>query len=822
MQVGTRVKVQSKEGEGTVRFIGETGFKEGEWIGIEMDLPVGKHDGTVEGYQYFTCAEAHGLMVRREKVRIASDSAAEAAEIEELQGLLHGRATARPTERDVISLDDDEVVIPQRRAGARAAVHSGTSTDSALERLLTGGAGRGGSISARGGRGLGGSGFGSGYGGSGFGRGYGGSGYSGGSDEDAMLAAAIAASEQELELHAAGVDARRLERDQLLAVLAASRAEAGIALESDAEAAQEEERLRRELSTPRDGERRTLAPAAAALAAAQAAVLARGRSSGDGSAPSRAAPGGTNLAFGGAGGRGGGFGGGGGGGGGFGGDGGGGGGGFGGGGGGGGRGGGGFADDDDDAMLQAALALSRAEVGMQSPPRGAGRSGAGRDGVRSRDDDDDDDGDGGADGGDDDADVGGGRSRARAGSRRQLASLAAARGYGMGYGGGHGGGNGGGYGGGIGGRYGSGAFLGDAFADDDDDMGVGLGGPPRNFAGVWAEMLTALSAEAMDDVRGLSQGDRILLPTSVLHTLMSRVPSAHMPRPMLFRLTLAGSDSAPRHVGVLEFSAPEGTVVVPLWLLRSMGVNDGDALLVESASLPKGTFAKLQPLDDEFAARTMDPRTTLEAAITGVFTTLAKGDSIVVPVDGINVEVFVVELRPADAVCVVDTELEVDFVGSVINEEEQRQRQSELEEERRREAQAAAALEQARLEAAKRAADAAVAEAAAAAEAQRAIKREHAAAALPPEPDAGPDACTVIVRMPDGPRVTRRFAKSMTLAVVRGWVESSSPPERPMASFELVSNYPRFVGTEANTGISLEEAGLHPQATFFVKEAQAE
>ena len=54
---------------------------------------------------------------------------------------------------------------------------------------------------------------------------------------------------------------------------------------------------------------------------------------------------------------------------------------------------------------------------------------------------------------------------------------------------------------------------------------------------------------------------------------------------------------------------------------------------------------------------------------------------------------------------------------------------------------------------------------------------------------------------------------------VRGWVESSSPPERPMASFELVSNYPRFVGTEANATVSLEAAGLHPQATLFVKEA---
>ena len=41
----------------------------------------------------------------------------------------------------------------------------------------------------------------------------------------------------------------------------------------------------------------------------------------------------------------------------------------------------------------------------------------------------------------------------------------------------------------------------------------------------------------------------------------------------------------------------------------------------------------------------MDPKGTLERAITGVFTTLSKGDSIVVPVDGVDIEVFVVELQ---------------------------------------------------------------------------------------------------------------------------------------------------------------------------------
>tara|TARA_B110000196_G_C20752916_1_gene478476 strand:- start:264 stop:395 length:132 start_codon:yes stop_codon:yes gene_type:complete len=39
-----------------------------------------------------------------------------------------------------------------------------------------------------------------------------------------------------------------------------------------------------------------------------------------------------------------------------------------------------------------------------------------------------------------------------------------------------------------------------------------------------------------------------------------------------------------------------------------------------------------------------------------------------------------------------------------------------------------------------------------------------------------------------------------------------------MVDFELVSTYPRFVATEQNAEQTLEQAGLHPQATMFVKE----
>ena len=111
---------------------------------------------------------------------------------------------------------------------------------------------------------------------------------------------------------------------------------------------------------------------------------------------------------------------------------------------------------------------------------------------------------------------------------------------------------------------------------------------------------------------------------------------------------------------------------------------------------------------------------------------------------------------------------------SVINSEEQKRRQEELEEERRQEALAQAALAQAQRAAEAAAAAQAAEEAAAAkaaAEAETAAARERDALALPPEPEAGPAVTTVLCRMPDGPRITRRFDKGATIQLVRMWVE---------------------------------------------------
>ncbi|KAF3921365.1 hypothetical protein ABW20_dc0106118 [Dactylellina cionopaga] len=48
--------VKAGEGQtGYVAFIGPTDFAPGEWVGVALDRPTGKNDGTVQNVAYFGC-----------------------------------------------------------------------------------------------------------------------------------------------------------------------------------------------------------------------------------------------------------------------------------------------------------------------------------------------------------------------------------------------------------------------------------------------------------------------------------------------------------------------------------------------------------------------------------------------------------------------------------------------------------------------------------------------------------------------------------------------------------------------------------------------
>ncbi|XP_044571142.1 kinesin-like protein KIF13A isoform X10 [Drosophila ananassae] len=68
--VGESVLIRPYNTSGVIRFVGVTEFQPGAWIGVELDTPTGKNDGSVKGIQYFQCKPKHGMFVRSDKLML--------------------------------------------------------------------------------------------------------------------------------------------------------------------------------------------------------------------------------------------------------------------------------------------------------------------------------------------------------------------------------------------------------------------------------------------------------------------------------------------------------------------------------------------------------------------------------------------------------------------------------------------------------------------------------------------------------------------------------------------------------------------------------
>lgn len=200
------------------------------------------------------------------------------------------------------------------------------------------------------------------------------------------------------------------------------------------------------------------------------------------------------------------------------------------------------------------------------------------------------------------------------------------------------------YGGGFGGGFGEGFPM---------MMGrAGFG--QQNFS----QRYHALPAAAADktDTKSLEAGGKIMLPPSALRQL-SQLEIAF---PMLFEIT-NNSNGRKLHCGVLEFIANEGSVLMPHWMMQNLGVEHGDLVKVESATLPKGTYVKLRPQSKSFID-IANPKAVLENTLRS-FSALTRGSTIRIHYNQKQYDIDVVDIQPRDhgAISIVDTDVNVDF-----------------------------------------------------------------------------------------------------------------------------------------------------------------
>lgn len=152
--------------------------------------------------------------------------------------------------------------------------------------------------------------------------------------------------------------------------------------------------------------------------------------------------------------------------------------------------------------------------------------------------------------------------------------------------------------------------------------------------------------------------DKAVFPPSVLADVVSTF-GENLPHPLIFELHQddPNDDNSKTYVGVLEFSAPESTILLPKSVMERFSLPSVTAELV--TNIPKGTELSLKPL--QFYPQVHNWKFFLESRLPKLYTTLTRHQKLLVEDENGIYELFVEKLN-AKTVCITDTEMALDIV----------------------------------------------------------------------------------------------------------------------------------------------------------------
>lgn len=148
-----------------------------------------------------------------------------------------------------------------------------------------------------------------------------------------------------------------------------------------------------------------------------------------------------------------------------------------------------------------------------------------------------------------------------------------------------------------------------------------------------------------------SNGDKIILPVSILDTLISM----EVQYPLTFEII---TNQTKTHCGVLEFTAEEGNCFIPSWIMKNLYINHGDSIYIRNVALQKATFIKFKP-EIKFLDLS-NPRAVLEYTLR-TFSCVTIGDKLTFEYNNKEYILEVTDLKPKKACCIIEADIEVEF-----------------------------------------------------------------------------------------------------------------------------------------------------------------
>ncbi|MCJ1309043.1 hypothetical protein MMC25_002698 [Agyrium rufum] len=106
----------------TVRFIGNTEFAAGKWIGIELDEATGKNDGAVQGIRYFDSKPGYGMFIRPQVAEVIEQPTPKPAK------KTNGVTGTRPQSTIIAGGAAKRQSIMDKTASKRQSINSGSPT----------------------------------------------------------------------------------------------------------------------------------------------------------------------------------------------------------------------------------------------------------------------------------------------------------------------------------------------------------------------------------------------------------------------------------------------------------------------------------------------------------------------------------------------------------------------------------------------------------------------------------------------------------------------------------------------------------------------